>query len=151
MIARFANLVVASCFAVVAIASVIGRDWRWAGSPSPPHSSLGPLTVQGTVMIAVCGLWFLAAFMMFFHSRLAWVLSLIGVFQAVIFFLSVLTDMAGELLFHRAQMLREMATVGTVPMILSAVMMVGFMTVCLAVCVTLLATLFKMRREFHWI
>jgi uncharacterized membrane protein len=150
MITRFANLVIASCFFLLAIGSAIGANWQWAGSPSPPNPASGPLAARGIIMITVCSLWVLGAFMMFFHSRTAWTVSIIGAFQAVVFFLWVLTDMAEELLFRRAQVNDDIAKVGVLPVILSAVTMIGFMAGCFGICATLLISLLKKRAEFRW-
>jgi hypothetical protein len=128
---------------------IVGRDWRWAGSPAPtPHA---PIPVYGIILTALICLWFVAAVILFFRSRLAWLGSLAGVGLAVGFFVWVLCCIFGECFFPNAQAThdRENLLSGTVWFVY--VMGFCFYGVCIALSVVLFIGLFKMRRDLRQI
>ena len=128
---------------------VIGRDWRWAGSPAPTQH--GPMPVYGIVLTAVICIWFLAAVILFIRSRLAWLVSLVGLGQTVIFFAWVLMSIAGDYFFPNAQMQHDREMTGAVASVMALLTALGFFSVWLAVSLGLFIRLLKMRREFRWI
>jgi hypothetical protein len=145
MLARIANLISASWFLLM----IIGRDWRWAGSPpTPPHE---PMTLHGILLISLVCIWFVAAIILFFRSRLAWFGSLAGVSWSVVFYAWVLLSLAREYLFPNAQMLHDRELVNTAASVLAFLTELGFFGVCLALSVGLIIGLLKMRRELRWI
>ena len=145
MLTRIGNLFFASCFLLM----VIGRDWRWAGSPAPTQH--GPMPVYGIVLTAVICIWFLAAVILFIRSRLAWLVSLVGLGQTVIFFAWVLMSIAGDYFFPNAQMQHDREMTGAVASVMALLTALGFFSVWLAVSLGLFIRLLKMRREFRWI
>lgn len=145
MITRIGNLILASLFLLM----IVGRDWRWAGSPAPtPYSSM-PL--YGIVLTGIVYIWFLAAMILFFRSRLAWLACLAGVGLAVVCFAWISMSIFGECFFPNAQALHDRETVGTVTSILALLTGFSFFGVCLALSVGLFIGLVKMRRDLRLI
>jgi len=105
MLTRIGNLIFASFFLLL----VIGRDWRWAGSPAPsPHV---PMTFYGVLLTALIGIWFVAAIFLFVQSRIAWFGSLVGVALALGFYMFVIVSLFSEFLFPNTQQSHDQANV----------------------------------------
>jgi len=83
MTTRVGNLILAS--AAVLISLIAWRGWRWAGSVGhhSPTASDPFLPLLLLLILAAC--WFAGAIGLFFHKRVAWLVSLLGAGTSVCF------------------------------------------------------------------
>ena len=142
---RIGNLVFASFFMLM----IIGRDWRWAGSPAPtPHV---PMPFYGVLLTALICVWFASAVFLFFRSRIAWFGSLVGVTLAIGFYMFVLASVVREFFFPNAQQAHDQAAVigGTVSLVFLYALGVAFFTFWFALTIGLFIGLLKMRRDLR--
>jgi hypothetical protein len=143
IIPRVGNLFSASCFFLLVVASEFG--WRWAGSPvAVPH---GPATVTSIAFDAIASFWLISAIALFFRSRVACLVSLLGVGIMQLMFLGILLEIAGAYFFPSEQMLNDRRNVGPVAHSLSLIVSFGSFAFCFALSAVLFVGLLRLRKE----
>ena len=142
---RIMNLVWASFFVLLIIWP---DDWRMCFSPEPAPPA--PLTLRLLMEDTMIWLWFAAAWALFFRSRLAWLVSLIGTGWAIWIYATLLYESAELYLNPNEKLKQQMVSIPDACM-MAMITWLGFSIVLLTLTAGLLLGLVKMRKEVKWL